>query len=87
MANRKLGKVENLVNLGKVIPGFLFAEFLILPYSQNGKLGFKNLRKKSRVSDIANFAKFAGKHLGGVFFFNQLVACSILRDYDTDVFF
>ena len=43
MANRKLGKVGNL---GKVIPSFLISEFSILPYNQNQKLGFKNLRKK-----------------------------------------
>ena len=46
MANRKLGNLENLGNLGNVIPSFLIAEFSILPYSQNGKLGFKNLGKK-----------------------------------------
>ena len=43
VANQKLGKVENL---GKIIPSFLISEFLILPYSQNRKLGFKNLGKK-----------------------------------------
>ena len=46
MANRKLGKVGNLGNLGKVIPSSLVSEFSILPYSQNQKLGFKNLGKK-----------------------------------------
>ena len=48
MANRKLGKVWNLGNLGKMIPSFLISEFSILPYSQNRKLGFKDLRKKFR---------------------------------------
>ena len=46
MANRKLGKVGNLENLGKVIPSFLISEFSILPCSQNRKLRFKNLGKK-----------------------------------------
>ena len=46
VANRKLGKVGNLGNLGKVIPSFLVSEFSILPYSQNRKLGFKNLGKR-----------------------------------------
>ena len=43
VANQKLGKVGNLGNLGKVI---LISEFSTLPYSQNRKLGFKNLGKK-----------------------------------------
>ena len=34
VANRKLGKVRNLGNLGKTIPSFLISEFSILPYSQ-----------------------------------------------------
>ena len=46
MANRELGKVGNLGNLGKIIPSFLISEFSILPYSQNRKLGFKNLGKE-----------------------------------------
>ena len=46
MANRNLGKVRNLGNLGKIIPSFLIFEFSILPYSQNRKLRFKNLGKK-----------------------------------------
>ena len=46
MANRKLGKIRKVRNLGKIIRSFLISEFLILPYSQNWKLGFKNLRKK-----------------------------------------
>ena len=40
MANRKLG------NLGNIIPSFLISKFSILPYSQNRKIGFKNLGKK-----------------------------------------
>ena len=40
VANRKLG---NLENLGNIIPSFLISKFSILPYSQNRKLGFKNL--------------------------------------------
>ena len=43
VANRKLGKVRNLGNLGKTIPSFLISGFSILPYSQTWKLGFKNL--------------------------------------------
>ena len=46
MANRKLGKIRKVRNLGKIIRSFLISEFLILSYSQNWKLGFKNLRKK-----------------------------------------
>ena len=46
MANRKLGKLGNLGNLGNIIPSFLISKFSILPYSQNRKLGFKNLGKK-----------------------------------------
>ena len=44
--NRKLGKVGDLGNLGKIIPSFLISEFSILPYSQNKKLGFEILVKK-----------------------------------------
>ena len=43
VANRKLG---NLGNLGNIFPSFLIFKFSILPYSQNRKLGFKNLGKK-----------------------------------------
>ena len=43
VANRKLG---NLRNLGNIIPSFLISKFLILPWSQNRKFGFKNLGKK-----------------------------------------
>ena len=44
--NRKLRKVGDLGNLGKIIPSFLISEFSILPNSQNRKLEFKNLGKK-----------------------------------------
>ena len=47
VANRKLEKVGNLKNLGKVIPSFLISEFSILLYSQNRKHGLKNIGKKS----------------------------------------
>ena len=43
VADRKLG---NLRNLGNIIPSFLVSEFSVLPYSQDRKLGFKNLGKK-----------------------------------------
>ena len=37
---------ENIENLEKVIASFLISEFSNFPYSQNRKLGFKNLGKK-----------------------------------------
>ena len=48
---RKSGKLKtwnlgNLGNLGNIIPNFLKSKFSILPYSQNRKLGFKDLGKK-----------------------------------------
>ena len=46
VANRKFGNLGNLGNLGNTIPSFLISKFSILPYSQNRKLGFINLRKK-----------------------------------------
>ena len=46
VANQKLRKVGNLGNFRKIVPSFLISEFLILPYSQNQKLEFKNLGKK-----------------------------------------
>ena len=46
VANRKLGNLRNLGNLGNITPSFLISKFSILPYSQNQKLGFKNLGKK-----------------------------------------
>ena len=55
VANRKLRKVGNLRNLGKVIPSFLVSEFLILPYSQNRKLGFKNLPRFPRFPIFPSF--------------------------------
>ena len=42
----KRWQIENLVNLGNIIPSFLISKFSVLPYSQNRKLGFKNLGKK-----------------------------------------
>ena len=51
--NRKLGKVGDLGNLGKIFPSFLISEFSILPYSQNKKLGFEILVKK-----ILRFPRF-----------------------------
>ena len=58
VANQKLGKVGNLGNLGKVI---LITEFSILPYSQNRKLGFKNLDKK--FPRFPRFPSFQPGHL------------------------
>ena len=56
VANQKLGKVGNL---GKIIQSFLFSEFSILPYSQNRKLGFKNLGKKfPRIPRFPRFPSF-----------------------------
>ena len=46
MANRKLGKPGNLGNFENVILSFLLPEFSILAYSQNRKLGFKNLGRE-----------------------------------------
>ena len=43
MANWKLG---DLGYLGNIIPSFPMSKFSILPYSQNWKLGFKNLGEK-----------------------------------------
>ena len=54
MANRKLGKIEKVGNLGKIIPSFLFSEFSILPYSQNRKLEFKNIGKK--IPEVSEFS-------------------------------
>ena len=47
MANGTLG------NLGNIIPIFPISKFLILRYSENRKLGFKNLGKK-----FPNFPSF-----------------------------
>ena len=60
VANRKLGKVGNLRNLGKVIPSFLISEFSILLYSQNRKHGpEKNSRdfQDFRVFDLTNISE------------------------------
>ena len=46
VTNRQLENLENLGNLRNIIPSFLISKFSILPYSQNRKLGFKNLGKK-----------------------------------------
>ena len=46
VANWKLRNLGNLGNLGNIIPSFPVSKFSILPYSQNRKLGFKNLGKK-----------------------------------------
>ena len=45
MANQKLENLENLGNLRNITPSFLISKFSILCYSQNQKLGFKNLGK------------------------------------------
>ena len=59
MANRKLGNLENLGNLGNIILSFLISEFSILAVGQNRKLGFKNLGKKfPRFSRIPRFPSF-----------------------------
>ena len=60
MADRKLEKVGNFGNLGKVIPSFLVSEFSILPYSPNRKLGFKNLGKK--IPRFPSFPSFRPGH-------------------------
>ena len=62
MANRKLGKIGKVGNLGKIIPSFLMSEFSILPYSQNLKLGLKNLGKK-----FPRFPNFRPDPFFGVF--------------------
>ena len=46
VTNPKLENLGNLGNLRNIIPSFLISKFSILPYSQNRKLGFKNLGKK-----------------------------------------
>ena len=45
VANQTLGNLGNVGNLAKIIPSFLNFNFSIWPYSQNRKLGFKNLAK------------------------------------------
>ena len=60
VANRKLRNLWNLGNLGNIIPSFLISKFSILPYSQNRKLGFKNLGKKnSEFSEISELSEFS----------------------------
>ena len=46
----------NLGNLRNIIPSFLISEFTILLYSQNQKLGLKNLGKNLR--DFRDFRGF-----------------------------
>ena len=46
MANRKLGNLGNLRNMGSTTQLFLIFEFPILPYSKNRKLRLKNPRKE-----------------------------------------
>ena len=62
MANRKLGSLRNLGNLGNIIPSFPISEFSILPWSQNRKLGFKNLGKK-----CPRFPRFQSFRPGRIF--------------------
>ena len=45
MTNWRLTKIGKVRTLGKIISSFLISEFLILPYSQNRKVRFKNLGK------------------------------------------
>ena len=66
VANRKLG---NLGNLGNIIPSFLISKFSILPYSQNRKLGFKNLGKK--------FPSFLSFRPGQLYTFWMFPCCKI----------
>ena len=57
VANQKLGNLGNPGNLRNIIPSFLISEFLVLPYSQNRKLGFKNLDKE-KFRDLRGFRVF-----------------------------
>ena len=57
VANQKLGNLGNLGNLRNIISSFLISEFLVLPYSQNRKLGFKNLDKE-KFRDFRGFRVF-----------------------------
>ena len=60
VANRKLVDLVNLKNLGTIFPSFLISKFSILPYTQNRKLGLKNLRKKIlEISNISEFSEFS----------------------------
>ena len=79
MANRKLGKVENLRNLAKIIPSFLISEFSIFPYNQNRKFGFKNLGKKFlRFPRLLRFLIFrTGRFLNKNCFLADLVGSDL----------
>ena len=62
VANQKHGSFEN------IIPSFLISELSILPYSQNRKLGFKNLGKKfPRLSRLPRFPSFRPGLVGAHF--------------------
>lgn len=50
MANRKLGKLENITNITQI---FFTLEFSILPYKKNRKIGLKKTWKK--ISEISKF--------------------------------
>ena len=82
MANRKLERVGNLGNLGKIIPSFLIWEFSILPYSQNRKLRFKNLGKKfprfPRCPRFPSFRPFRFFESECIRLFKCLVCCKLL---------
>ena len=54
VANRKLVNLGNRKDLGTIFLIFLISKFSILPYTQNRKIGFKNLRKK-----IPEFSEFS----------------------------
>ena len=62
MANKKLRNLRNLGNLGNIIPSFLIFELLILPYSQNRKLGFKDLGEK--FPKFRRFTRFLSFYAG-----------------------
>ena len=65
-------KLENLGNLGNIIPSFLISKFSILPYSQNRKLGLKNLGKK-----FPSFPRFPSFRPGQTF--RSVLLKSILK--------
>ena len=68
MANRKLRNLGNLGNLGNIIPSFLISKFTILPYTQNRKLGFKNLGKKfPSFPRFPSFSRFRPGRTKGLF--------------------
>ena len=60
VANRKLVNLGNRKDLGTIFLIFLISKFSILPYTQNRKIGFKNLRKKiPEFSNISEFSEFS----------------------------